>query len=162
MSLLSLSIAVVSRARTSVLVAIFACATFASCDKLPLTAPTESIITLNVSTTVVPINGTAEIIASVTEPSGTPVHNGTVVTFTSSFGTIEPREAQTHGGKATVRFIGSSQSGTARIGAFSGSSRAEEIEILVGAAAAERIAVRADPASDVPATGRHRGQSSRS
>jgi PKD repeat protein len=152
MSLLSLSVAVVSRARSSVLLAVVAFATLASCDKLPLTAPTESIITLNVSTTVVPVNGTAEIIASVTEPSGTPVHNGTMVTFTSSFGAIEPREAQTAGGKATVRFIGSSQSGTAKIGAFSGSSRAEEIEILVGAAAADRIAVRAEPAT-VSATG---------
>ncbi len=72
--------------------AIFAFAALASCDQLPLTAPTESIITLNVSTTVVPINGSAEIIASVTESAGTPVHNGTVVTFTSSFGTMEPRE----------------------------------------------------------------------
>jgi adhesin/invasin len=136
----------------SVLLAVIAFATLASCDKLPLTAPTESIITLNVSTTVVPVNGSAEIIASVTEPSGTPAHNGTVVTFTSSFGTIEPREAQTSAGKATVRFIGSSQSGTARIGAFSGSSRAEEIEILVGAAAAANVVLRAQPAT-VPATG---------
>jgi PKD repeat protein len=152
MSLLSLSVAVVSRARSSVLLAVFALATLASCDKVPLTAPSESIITLNVNTTVVPINGTAEIIASVTESAGTPVHNGTVVTFTASFGRIEPSEAQTQGGKATVKFIGSSQSGTAKIGAFSGASRAEEIEILVGAAAADRIAVRAEPAT-VPATG---------
>ncbi len=152
MSLLSLSVAVVSRARLSVLLAVLAFATLASCDKVPLTAPTESTIELAISTTVVPINGTAEIIASVIEKAGTPVHNGTVVTFTATFGTVEPREAQTHGGKATVKFIGSSQSGTAKIGAFSGASRAEEIEIKVGAAAAERIAVRADPTT-VPATG---------
>ena len=134
------------------MLALAAGAVLVGCDKVPLLAPTESTIVINVSTTVVPVNGTAEIIASVTESAGTPVHNGTVVTFTSSFGTIEPREAQTQGGKATARFIGSSQSGTARIGAFSGASRAEEIEIRVGAAAADRIAVRAEPAT-VPATG---------
>jgi adhesin/invasin len=136
----------------SVLLAVIAFATLASCDQLPLSAPTDSIITLNVNTTVVPINGSAEIIASVTESAGTPVHNGTVVTFTSSFGTVEPRDALTQGGRATAKFIGSSQSGVARIGAFSGASRAEEIEIRVGGAAAERVAVRTDPAT-VPQAG---------
>jgi PKD repeat protein len=88
----------------------------------------------------------------VTESAGTPVQNGTVVTFTSSFGTIEPNEARTHGGKATVRFVASSQSGTARVGAFSGASVAEALEVLVGGAAAARIVVRADPQT-IPATG---------
>src|SRR3546814_5164939 len=59
---------------------------------------------LTVNTTSVPANGTATVIASVTEQAGTPAQNGTVVTFTSSFGTIEPAEARTEGGKATVLF----------------------------------------------------------
>jgi PKD repeat protein len=75
-----------------------------------------------------------------------------VVTFTSSFGTIDPVEARTEGGKATVRFIASTQSGTARIGAFSGATRATEVEVLVGGAAAARIILRADPQT-IPATG---------
>jgi adhesin/invasin len=115
------------------------------CDKVPLLAPTESTITLAVSTTVVPVNGSAEITASVTESAGTPVQNGTVVTFTSSFGNIEPNEARTQGGKATVRFVASMQSGTARVGAFSGAARAEEVELLVGGAAATRIVLTANP-----------------
>ena len=122
-----------------------AVAFLSACDKVPLLAPTESTITLTSSTTVVPVNGSAEITASVTESAGTPVQNGTVVTFTSSFGTIEPNEARTQGGKATVRFVASTQSGTARVGAFSGAARAEVVELLVGGAAATRIILTANP-----------------
>lgn len=137
----------VSPARSSVLLAIFAFATLASCDTVPLTAPTDSTVLLIVSTTVVPVNGTADLIASVIEKAGTPVHNGTIVTFTSSFGTVEPREARTDAsGKAYAKFIGSSQSGVAKIGAFSGAAKATEIEVKVGAAAAETVVLRAEPA----------------
>ncbi len=123
-----------------------------ACDKVPLLAPTSSTITLTVNTTVLPVNGTADVTASVTEAAGTPVQNGTVVTFTSSFGVIEPVEARTSGGKATVRFVASMQSGTAKIGAFSGAARATELEVKVGGAAATRVIVRADPQT-IPATG---------
>jgi len=123
-----------------------------SCDKVPLLAPTQSSITITTSTTAVPINGVVQVSASVTEASGTPVQNGTFVTFTSSFGTVEPQEARTTGGRATVQFTAGTQSGKAQIGAFSGATRAKEVEILVGGAAAAKVLVRADPQS-VPATG---------
>ena len=141
-----------SRSCLSLLALLVVVSALSACDKVPLLAPTESTITLTVSTTVVPVNGTAEVSASVTESAGTPVQNGTVVTFTSSFGTIDPTEARTQGGKATVRFLASTQSGTAKVGAFSGAARAEELEILVGGAAAETIVLRADPQT-VPASG---------
>ena len=141
-----------SRLRLSLPALLLVVSTLSACDKVPLLAPTESTITLTVSTTVVPVNGTAEVTASVTESAGTPVQNGTVVTFTSSFGTIDPTEARTQGGKATVRFVASTQSGTARVGAFSGAARAEELEILVGGAAAANVVLRADPQT-VPASG---------
>ena len=137
----------VSRFRPTVLLAVLAFAALASCDKVPLTAPTDSTVLLVVSTTVVPVNGTADVIASVIEKGGTAVQNGTIVTFTSSFGTVEPREARTDpGGKAYAKFIGSSQSGVAKIGAFSGAAKATEVEVKVGAAAAENVVLRADPA----------------
>jgi hypothetical protein len=82
---------------------------------------------------------------------GAPVHNGTVVTFTTSLGRIEPSEARTTGGKATVRLVGDGRSGTATVTAFSGSA-SESIELPVGAAAAERISVTASPQS-LPGTG---------
>jgi adhesin/invasin len=153
MRLLSLLALLLSRTRFGVVVA--AGLLSATCDKMPLLAPTNSTITLIVSTTVVPVNGTATITASVTESAGTPVQNGTVVTFTASFGRVEPAEARTTNGKANVQFIAGSQSGTARITAFSGSTSAAttaDNDIKVGGAAAARILGRADPPS-VPAAG---------
>jgi PKD repeat protein len=123
-----------------------------ACDKVPLLAPTESTVTLQINQTTLPINGTAEVIATVTEKAGTPVHNGTTVTFTASVGTIEPREARTEGGVARVTFRAGSLSGTAKVGAFSGAARATELEIRVGGAAAENVRLRLDPAT-VPQTG---------
>ena len=64
-----------------------------SCDKVPLLAPTESVITLVSNRAVLPINGTAQIVAIVIEQSGTPAHNGTLVTFTTTLGTLDPRES---------------------------------------------------------------------
>jgi PKD repeat protein len=116
-----------------------------ACDKVPLLAPTESTITLTVSTTTVPVSGTATLLASVVEAAGTPVHNGTLVTFTSSFGTVDPVEARTEGGVAIARFVAGTQSGTAVIGAFSGAAKAENVEVKVGGAAAAALVVRADP-----------------
>jgi hypothetical protein len=124
----------------------------AACDKVPLLAPTQSTVTLSISSTTVPTNGTAEVLATVTEQSGTPVHNGTTVTFTASVGVVEPRDARTEGGIARATFRANSQSGTARIAAFSGAARATEVEILVGGAAAQTVSVRVEP-STVPQTG---------
>ena len=76
-----------------------------ACDKSPLLAPTQSFITLVASRLVLPINGEAEIIATVIEQSGTAAQNGTLVTFTTTLGTIEPREARTNGGQVRVRLL---------------------------------------------------------
>jgi PKD repeat protein len=73
----------VSRA-TAALFCIFILLLPAACDKVPLTAPTQSRITLTVSTTTLPVSGTAQVIATVIEQAGTPVQNGTLVTFTMS------------------------------------------------------------------------------
>jgi PKD repeat protein len=122
------------------------------CDRVPLTAPTESTITLSASNLVLPVNGSTEIIASVTEKPGTPVQNGTVVTFTTTVGTIEPREARTQGGKVTARLFAGGQSGAAKVGAFSGSARATEIEVKIGGAAAETLNLIVSPAT-LPSAG---------
>lgn len=146
-----------SRSRTSILILALAFGILSGCDKMALLSPTGSTITLSINKTSVPISGTAEITASVIESAGTPVQNGTVVTFTSSFGTIEPREARTEGGTARVTFTGT-QSGTAKINAFSGGARtggtgsSAELSVLVGGAAAETVKVRAEP-STIPQAG---------
>jgi hypothetical protein len=126
---------------------------FASCDKMPLAAPTESTITLYAASTTVGINGAVDITATVIESAGTPVQNGTVVTFTTTLGTIEPLEARTNNGKATVKLLAGTRSGTAEVRAFSGgAASADALKITVGAAAAGKVELLANP-SALPASG---------
>jgi hypothetical protein len=130
-----------------------AAAGLVSCDKMPLSAPTESTITLYASSTTVGLNGSVEIIATVFESSGTPVQNGTVVTFTTTLGTIEPLEARTNNGKATVKLLAGTSSGTAEVRAFSGgTSSGDALKITVGAAGAGKVDLLANP-SGLPSSG---------
>jgi hypothetical protein len=143
-----------------------------ACEKMPLLAPTGTVITLFPSASNVALNGEIEIIATLIEQgvaqtpgtgtgngststpgAGTPVHNGTLVTFTSTIGRVEPREARTQNGQVRVKFIAGTQSGTARITAYSGGAVATLDNLLVGTAAAERIVVSASPQTLGPAGG---------
>ena len=72
----------------------------ASCDSVPLVAPTRSSVRLVVADASLP-NG-ASVTAAVTEAAGAPVHNGTVVTFTATLGTVHPAEAPTARGRASA------------------------------------------------------------
>ncbi|HUE90392.1 MAG TPA: Ig-like domain-containing protein [Vicinamibacterales bacterium] len=139
--------------RSSVRLALVALvATAAGCDKVALLAPTGSTVTLSISTTSIGANGTAEVIATVIEAAGTPVHNGTEVTFQASVGKVDPPVARTENGLARTTFLANGASGTARIIAFSGGAAAEAVEIRVGGAAVETITVRTEPSS-LPVTG---------
>lgn len=131
-----------------------------ACDKVPLTSPTGSTIVLSIDKGILPVNGQATVIAVVTESAGTPVHNGTTVTFQTSLGRIEPIEAQTLNGKASVTFHAGAQSGTAAIHAFSGSARtgsgnstAGGVSVLVGSAAAGSLSLNVVPATVPPSGG---------
>src|SRR5688572_13891769 len=117
----------------------------ATCDKLPLLAPRESTITLSSASTIVQANGTTDIRATVLEPSGTPVQNGTTVTFTTNLGSLSPVDARTLNGVATVRFVANGQSGSAAIKAISGGAASEALTLTVGAAAANAISLNANP-----------------
>lgn len=121
------------------------------CDKVPLTSPTGSTVTLTISSTSIPINGTAQVTAAVIEAAGTAVHDGTMVTFVGALGNFAPPEAPTVGGVARTVFTATG-SGTAKIGAFSGAAKATEVEVKVGGAAAEKVTVRTEP-SAIPQTG---------
>ncbi len=122
------------------------------CEKLPLLAPQESTITLSSGTITVQANGTTEIRATVLEQAGTPVHNGTTVTFATTLGLLAPFEARTLNGVASVQFLGNGQSGKASITAISGGAASDPLEISVGAGATGRVTVSASPTS-VPSTG---------
>src|SRR5262249_959599 len=114
-------------------------------------------------TTSVSLNSEVEIIATVIENgttattgggstvtptsragAGTPVQNGTVITFTTTLGSIEPSEARTHNGQVTVKLITTSGGGQANITAFSGGASAS-IPLQVGTAAVGRVIVTTNP-----------------
>jgi adhesin/invasin len=141
-------------------------ALISACDKVPLLAPTGSVITLLAGTNTVSLNSEITIIATVIEngaaPStgtgtgtsttsragaGTPVQNGTLISFTTTLGRIEPSEARTHNGQVSVRFISGSASGNATITAFSGGASAQLANLKIGTAAAGRVLVTTTPQS---------------
>jgi hypothetical protein len=119
----------------------------AACDKIALTAPSNSSITLFSNLTTINLGGSAQITATVIEGGGTPVHDGTEVTFTTTIGTVDPVTLQTDDGKATVTLRPGSQSGTAIVRAFSGGTQSGPLEIIVGAAAVSRVILTANPSS---------------
>ncbi len=128
---------------------------------MPLLAPTGSTITLTSSATALPVNGTTQLIAQVIEASGTAPHSGTLVTFTTSLGAIQPSDAETDSaGRAIVTFQAGTSNGTATITAISGgaggstttsgsattTTAANVVKIAVGSAAVGRVSVNANPA----------------
>jgi hypothetical protein len=118
------------------------------CDSLPLTAPGGSSVSLHVSNTFAPLGGSVELTAIVTEEPGTPVHNGTSVTFTTTLGTLEPAQAHTNDGRATSRLRFSNEAGIAQVQAISGEAASEEdIQVRVGAAAATTVTLALNPSS---------------
>ena len=83
-----------------------------SCDPVPLTSPTRSTILLSASTNIVPIDGSAEITATVTESANTAVQNGTTVVFRAEqrpYSACRRRRSKLHHGAR--RTIDSSPSG---------------------------------------------------
>ena len=77
-----------------------------ACQKVPLLAPTGSTIVLTATTTAISANGTTPIVAQVLENAGTPPHEGTQVTFTTTLGSLDPQEALTDAnGQVTTMFL---------------------------------------------------------
>lgn len=141
-------------------------ALISACDKVPLLAPTGSVITLFAGTNTVSLNSEITIIATVIENgsapatgtgtgtsttsragAGTPVQNGTLISFTTTLGRIEPSEARTHNGQVSVKFISGGASGNATITAYSGGASAQIANLKIGTAAAGRVLVTTTPQS---------------
>ncbi len=149
------SVLMITRSRLATL-ALLVAATTIACDKVPLLAPSGSTIVLTASNNAIPATGTVELIAQVLEPSGTPPHNGTHVSFTTTLGVIEPADATTDvNGQARVRFRANGTNGTATITASSGGASTGTngaVRIFVGTAAVGRVIVNATPAT-IPSGG---------
>jgi hypothetical protein len=141
---------------TRLLACAFAVAVAGSCTRVPLVAPSGTAITLIAATNVLPVNGSTDVTAILIEGggtagAGTAVHNGTVVTFTTTLGRLEPAEAKTTNGRVTVKLWADGRSGTATVTAFSGPA-SQTAEVRIGSAAAARVLVSAAPQA-LPAAG---------
>jgi hypothetical protein len=142
-----------------------------SCDKVPLLAPTGTVLTLLASADTAQLNSSVDIIATAIENgqassgtgtgtgttetrtgAGTPVQNGTVISFTTTIGQIEPVEARTHNGQVTVKLITTGQSGVATVTAYSGGA-STNIRINVGSAAVDHVLLTASPQTLGPSGG---------
>jgi adhesin/invasin len=137
--------------RSSALVVVLAGAGLLSvaCERVPLLAPSGSTIQLTALATTLPANGSTDIIAQVIEQSGNPPHSGTLVTFTTNLGTVQPSAAETDiSGRVTVKYVAGAGSGTATITALSGgvsASGTNAIKILIGSAGVGRVNMGANP-----------------
>jgi hypothetical protein len=114
------------------------------------------------------VNGTAQLIAQVVEPSGTPPHSGTHVIFTTTLGSVKPSEGDTDiNGRVLAIFDAGTSNGTATITATSGgvgvtqstgtgttttTTPANSVKIAIGTAAVGRVVVAANPTL-IPASG---------
>jgi len=125
-----------------------------ACQRMALLAPAGSTITLTTLASTLPLNGTTSVIAQVVEPAGTPPQRGTLVSFTTSLGTIQPIEAETDaGGRVLVTFNAGTLSGTATIIAVSGGVNTGAngaVKIAIGAAGVATIGMTASPATISP------------
>src|SRR3954462_2851186 len=164
MRLLELATFMVTHRRIAVVIISFLVlplAVIAACDKVPLLAPTGTVITLLPATNTVSLNSEINIVATVIEngtavggsgptvarsSGGTPVQNGTLISFTPTLGRIEPSEARTHNGQVTVRLITGGASGTATITAFSGGASSTK-DLTVGTTAAKGLVLTTTPQS---------------
>ena len=137
-------------------VAILIAALSIACEKVPLLAPSGSTLTLTAAINALPTNASTELVAHVLEAAGTPPHSGTLVTFTTTLGRIEPAEASTDAnGRVVVSFSAGSASGVATIRASSGGATTGtdgSVVIAVGTAAVGAVIVNANPAT-IPNSG---------
>jgi hypothetical protein len=139
-------------------------ALISACDKVPLLAPTGTTISILPATNTVSLNSRVQIVATAiqngvasssgsgtgatttTSTGGQPVQNGTVISFTTTIGSIQPQEARTKDGQVSVTLTTGGQSGTATITAYSGGA-SSSVKLAVGTAAVSNIIVSATPAS---------------
>lgn len=138
-----------------------------ACERVPLLAPTGTVINLTLASEIASLNSSVDVIAVLIENggtagtgtgaststtgAGTPVQNGTVVSFTTNIGSIEPAEAKTVNGRVTVKLNTGGQSGKATVTAYSGGAKSTA-QITIGAAAVDHILVTASPAN-LPSSG---------
>jgi len=113
-------------------------------------ATTSSSITVSSQKSSIPADGssTTVINATIDDAHGTPIADGTTVTFSSTLGTILPAQATTTGGVATATLTAGSTTGTATVTATSGGkSNTTHVSLVAETSVGRTVDVAAGPAS---------------
>jgi adhesin/invasin len=108
-------------------------------------APSGAALSLVSTANAVSFNGTASISARILTAQGAAAPDGTLVTFSTTLGTVAPVEVPTAGGVAMTTFTAGPASGTAVVTANSGSVGGGGVRIAVGVAAVARVQVTPTP-----------------
>jgi len=108
-------------------------------------APSGAALSLASTATAVSFNGTASVSARILTAQGAAAPDGTLVTFSTTLGTVAPVEVPTAGGVAMTTFTAGPASGTAVVTANSGSVGGGGVRIAVGVAAVARVQVTPTP-----------------
>ena len=75
----------------------------AGCEQALQVAPTSSVLVLSAAANNVPLNGILPLTATVTDPTGKPVAQGTLVSFSSTLGVMDPIAARVSNGRRRAR-----------------------------------------------------------
>jgi hypothetical protein len=116
-----------------------------TCGQAILTAPAGSTVLLSINPTTIPAHGGVAIVsATVIEPAGTPVPDGTVVQFFTNLGSIQ-EQGKTNDGVARVKLVSDARSGTATVTALVAGNVEVTEEVIIGNLAVTQIVLRANP-----------------
>lgn len=140
-----------SRSATRLILLGVATLFFAACDtsKGSLLAPTDSVILLTSSTSLLPVNGTTSINVVVQQSNGTPVDDGTEVLLSATRGSLNEIKMRTRGGSVVVIYRAAAEAGPARIEASSAGAR-NALDLHITSGNPERVKVSAAPATLPP------------
>jgi hypothetical protein len=102
------------------------------CERALQLAPSSSVLMLTTPGTTVPLNGEIPITATLTDGSGKPVAEGTIVTFSSNLGVLHPPEGHVGNGRTTTTLRAGTTPGVATITASSGGVTSNALSVRVG------------------------------
>ncbi len=114
------------------LAAASAIGSLASCERALTVAPTNAVISLTAQSYALANNSSLVITAILVDSTGAAVPDGTIVTFRSTLGAMEPTTAYTSNGRAVATLLAGTLSGTASITAASGSVQAAPLLVQIG------------------------------
>ncbi len=133
------------------LVGLLAIVLLPGCDSAPPTAPSGTTISISANPTRIASSGTSQIRVIARKANGNPVNPGTLITLTTTLGTIPGNVPTDDLGEALAVLTGTGQDGSATVTASTGASESVTVDVQIGLNAGS-VTLQATPSS-VPETG---------